>query len=176
MRTRRTRLEDMKEESEGSAANKDAVLTADETSTADAGAVDMEPEDDAAEKKEKSEDQEKGEKEEDMDEAAMMMDEKDAAAAAAVEKEEESSSNAAQSAKADDATAPAAASEESKTKDPETKDDDKDDGKPKADATSIAQRPVKRARSAYFVFTDERRAEVQKQVRACVLASSHVLS
>jgi len=150
--------EHRKVESEGSAANKDPVLAADETNTAD----------DAAEKKEKSEEQEKGEKEDILDDEVAMMDEKDsAAAAAAEEKEEESSSNAAQSAKADDATAPAAVSEESKTKDYEKKDDD-EDGKPKADATSIVQRPVKRARSAYFVFTDERRAEVQKQVRACV--------
>jgi len=58
--------------------------------------------------------------------------------------------------------------------------EEEDDGdeKPAAvEATKIdIQRPVKRARSAYFVFADERRAEVQKQVRPIIFSDLYIAS
>ena len=46
---------------------------------------------------------------------------------------------------------------------------DESDKKNKEKPTgSLPKRPLKRARTAYFIFTDERRPEIQAQVRSCV--------
>ena len=53
--------------------------------------------------------------------------------------------------------APAAVDDESK--------EGKENDKPKSDESALPTKPIKRARTAYFIFADEKRAQIQAKVR-----------
>ena len=63
----------------------------------------------------------------------------------------------------EDTTPPAALTVDTEATTAKQDDDDHDDEKEDEEAM---QRPVKRARTAYFIFADEKRPALQKQVRA----------
>ena len=96
-----------------------------------------------------------------------------------VEQELSGTKRSAESSATNDNSNSAAAEQDSSLGEPKTNSAEQDDLENKSKSRSETEqidihRPVKRARTAYFIFADERRPEVQAQVSSSILRSTVV--